>query len=76
MPDPLAEATVRVVPWPDPVVEEHGHDPRSAYVERYWLGLLGPTATWLVRRLASLVDDVIVVFEMLLELIGVVFGFC
>lgn len=53
MPEPLAEATVRVVPWPDPVVEELGHDPRSAYVERYWLGLLGPTATWLIRRLAD-----------------------
>lgn len=56
MPDPLAQSTVRVVPWPDPVVEELGHDPRSPYVERYWLGVLGPTATWLVRRLADRLD--------------------
>ena len=26
-----------------------GHDARSAYVERFWLGVLGPSATWLLR---------------------------
>ena len=45
--------TVHVVPWIDPVVDRRGHDPRSAYVEHFWLGVLGPTATWLMRRLAS-----------------------
>ncbi len=49
----LTATTVHVGPWPDQLVEEQGHDPRSAYVERYWLGVLGPTATWLVRRLAD-----------------------
>ena len=29
----------------------------SSYVERFWLGTLGPTATWLVRRLAPRFDD-------------------
>src|SRR5690606_21533957 len=53
VPDLSAQPTVRVVPWPDPLVEAAGHDPRSPYVERYWLGVLGPTATWLVRRLAE-----------------------
>lgn len=53
MPDLSAHLSVRVVPWPDPLVEAAGHDPRSPYVERYWLGVLGPTATWLVRRLAE-----------------------
>ena len=57
MPDLSHPPTVRVIPWPDPVVEELGHDPRSAYVERYWLGVLGPTATWLVRRLADRLDE-------------------
>jgi hypothetical protein len=28
-------------------------DPRSAYVERFWLPLLGAQATWLIRRLAD-----------------------
>ena len=40
-------------PWIDPVVDDRGHDPRSRYVEIFWLGVLGPTATWLLRRLAS-----------------------
>ncbi len=44
---------VFVRPWLDPVVDEGGHDPRSRYVEQFWLGVLGPTATWLVRRLAD-----------------------
>ena len=48
--DPLP-ATVRVAPWDDPVVDRRGHDPRSAYVEQFWLSVLGPTATWLLRRL-------------------------
>jgi hypothetical protein len=37
----------------DPVVDRRGHDPRSAYVELFWLGVLGPTATWLLRRLVA-----------------------
>jgi hypothetical protein len=47
---------LRVVPWPDPIVEQVGHDPRSDYVERFWLAVLGPSATWLVRRFASDLD--------------------
>jgi hypothetical protein len=44
---------VRVTPWVDPVVDRRGHDPRSGYVELFWLGVLGPTATWLLRRLVA-----------------------
>ena len=40
-------------PWPDPVIDSLGHDPRSAYVEQFWLGILGPSTTWLMRRLAA-----------------------
>lgn len=46
-----------VVPWPDPVIDELGHPVRSAYVERFWLGLLGPTSTLLLRRLAAGLED-------------------
>lgn len=42
-----------VRPWADPVVEALGHDPRSAYVETYWLGILGPSTTWLLRHLVT-----------------------
>ena len=46
----------RIHPWPDPQVDERGHDPRSAYVERYWLGVIGPTATLVMRRFADEFD--------------------
>lgn len=49
-----AHATIR--PWVDPTVDARGHDPRSAYVERYWLGVIGPTATWIMRRFAECFD--------------------
>lgn len=45
--------SVHVNPWLDPVVDRRGHDPRSGYVEQFWLGVLGPTATWLMRRLVT-----------------------
>ena len=38
------------------VVDDVGHDVRSRYVETFWLGVLGPTATWLVRRFAEGLD--------------------
>ena len=43
-------------PWTDPVVDVRGHDPRSAYVERFWLSVIGPTATWIMRRFADEFD--------------------
>jgi hypothetical protein len=51
-----ASPTIVIRPWADPVVDEDGHDPRSRYVELFWLGVLGPTATWLIRRLAAGLD--------------------
>lgn len=48
--------TVSVEPWPDAVIDELGHDPRSAYVERFWLPVLGPSTVWLLRRLADHLD--------------------
>ena len=44
--------TLDIRPWPDAVIDSLGHDPRSHYVETYWLGILGPSTTWLLRRLA------------------------
>lgn len=49
-------ATMAVRPRPDAVIDEIGHDARSAYVERFWLGILGPSATWLLRRLVDGLD--------------------
>jgi hypothetical protein len=38
------------------VIDAQGYDPRSWYVERFWLSVLGPTSTWLLRRLAAGLD--------------------
>jgi len=45
--------SIVVRPWIDPVVDNDGFDARSRYVETFWLGVLGPTATWLLRRLIA-----------------------
>lgn len=50
------ERTVTVEPWTDEVLERVGHDPRSTYVERYWLPILGPSTLLLLRRLADGLD--------------------
>jgi hypothetical protein len=42
---------MRIVPWADPVADPHGVHPCSRYVELYWLGIIGPSTTWLLRRL-------------------------
>src|SRR5690242_1663008 len=42
-----------VRPWPDSVIDQVGHDPRSAYVERFWLGVLGPSCVLFLRRVAN-----------------------
>jgi hypothetical protein len=62
--EPTTTTTLSVRPWPDVVIDEVGHDPRSPYVERFWLGVLGPTATWLLRRLAAGLEQAPAGFEL------------
>jgi hypothetical protein len=50
-------ATLAIRPWPDPVIDTLGHDPRSIYVERFWLPTLGPTSLLLLRRIAAGLDE-------------------
>jgi hypothetical protein len=50
-------ATLTIQPWPDPVIDTVGHDPRSLYVETFWLPTLGPTAVLLMRHLATRFDE-------------------
>lgn len=45
--------SITVRPWPDPVIDTIGHDPRSLYVESFWLPTLGPTSVLLLRHLAA-----------------------
>ena len=53
--EPLQVLQVR--PWDDPNLRRNGHDPRSAYVERFWIAVLGPSAVWLLRLLAREFDE-------------------
>jgi hypothetical protein len=43
-----------IVPWPDPLIEAHGHKPGSPYIEATWLGILGPSTTLCWQRLSRL----------------------
>ena len=55
-PDLLAApnaTSLTIRPWLDDVIDALGFDPRSAYVENFWLGILGPSTTWLMRRIAT-----------------------
>ena len=55
---PAAERPwIRVERWLDPVIDEVGHDPRSAYVETFWLPVLGPSTIWLLRHLATRLEE-------------------
>ncbi len=45
--------TLHIRPWPDEVIDSMGFDPRSTYVESFWLCVLGPSTTWLLRRLVA-----------------------
>jgi hypothetical protein len=53
---PFATDTVTVVAWPDRTIDAVGHDPRSPYVERFWLPVLGPSTVWLLRLIANDLD--------------------
>ena len=44
---------LEVRPWHDPIIETSGFSIGDPYVEMFWLPVLGPTATWLLRRLAT-----------------------
>ncbi len=56
-PAPDGPPTLHIVAWTDPVIDTLGHDPRSWYVEQFWLPIIGPTSTWLLRRLVARLDD-------------------
>ena len=54
---PFPELSLRVSPQDDPVLAQLGFDPRSDYVERYWLSILGPSAVLFLRRVAAAFDE-------------------
>ena len=55
-PAPPRRDELYIIPWETDSDAKTGHDPRSAYVEHFWLGTLGPTTTWFLRYCASELD--------------------
>ncbi len=51
-----------VMPWV--AHTDGGFDPRHPYVEEFWLGILGPSAVWLLRRFAAGFDSCPTGFEL------------
>ncbi len=43
---------LRIVAWHDPVADPHGVHPCSRYIELFWLPVVGPSTSWLLRRLS------------------------
>ena len=52
----LDSEVITLIPWIDHRVDATGHDPRSSYVEQFWLGTLGPSTTLFLRHCATLLD--------------------
>ena len=65
--DSKQPSTLHVIAWIDPDVDRIGVDPRSWYVETFWLAVLGPSAIWLLRRLADRFDEAPEGFELDLD---------
>ena len=55
-PSPVPEL-IYISVWSDPLIDRLGHDPRSAYVEQFWLSVLGPSTVWLLRHWAGILDQ-------------------
>lgn len=56
-PDLFGHESVQIIPWQDPRVDRIGFDPRSEYVETFWLPILGPSTLLLLRNIAQRFDD-------------------
>lgn len=54
--DEYRMARLVVRPWPGVGAGPEGYDPRSDYVEHFWLAVLGPSTVLFLRRLAMGLD--------------------
>lgn len=52
----ITSEVVALIPWTDRRTDFFGYDPRSAYVEQFWLASLGPSTTWFLRYCADLLE--------------------
>jgi hypothetical protein len=49
----ITDEYIDVMPWQDTLIQNTGYPIGDPYIEMFWLPVLGPTATWLLRRLAT-----------------------
>jgi hypothetical protein len=52
----VLSSLLHVSAWSDPLVDRRGHPITGRYVELFWLPVLGPSATFFLRRCALLLD--------------------
>ena len=65
---------VPVTRWVDPLVDRIGFDILDPYVEIAWLPVIGPSATWMLRRLHSWLPDDSTRIEVDLSELGLLLG--
>ena len=53
----IGSEEIALIPWLDRRIDAFGHDPRSTYVEQFWLATLGPSTTWFLRHCADVLDE-------------------
>ena len=54
---PINAGKLRITAWNDKSSDPYGYDPRSTYVEQFWLSILGPSTTWFLRICAKNLDN-------------------
>lgn len=47
---------MRFISWRDVNIESLGYDPRSTYVEKFWLPFIGPSTIMLLRRIVEFLE--------------------
>lgn len=74
MPGVEFPAVVPVTRWVDPVVDRIGFPVLDPYVELAWLPVIGPSATWMLRRFDSWLPDPSLRVEVDLSELGLMLG--
>ncbi len=68
------ESPVRFLSWRDVNIESLGYDPRSSYVEKFWLPFLGPSTVLLARRITESLESEPYGFTVDLEEMSIMMG--
>ena len=55
-PDLVGKDDVQLIAWEEPTIDRVGFEPRSEYVETFWLPIIGPSTLLLLRNIAHRFD--------------------